>query len=338
MAHVQHRKRDLVPSTTAATLSVLAEAIDAIAAAKGGGDVHRLVPPAARELTDADAATLVLRDGEHCHYVAEDAIGRLWKDRRVPIERCISGWSMLNRAPVVIEDIRADARIPQAYRRTFVKSLLVVPIGNADPIGAIGTYWAHRHQAGDEEIALLRALAGSTAVVLERAALRREIERRRVTEDDLRRLSERDPLTGVLNRRAWDQLLSSALRKGTQPLFVALLDLDHFKRYNDRNGHRAGDALLRRAARAWRSAIRGGDVLARYGGEEFAVLLAGCEQDRAVEIAERLRRATLEEAQVSIGLARWDGTEGPGSLVERADRALYDAKRGGRNRVVLAAY
>ena len=328
-----------MPSTTADTLSTLAEAIDAIAAARSVDDVQRVAQSAARQLTGADGAALVMRDGDQCHYVAEDAIGPLWKGRRCAMEDCAAGWSMLRREPVVIEDIYGDSDVLQAaYRSTFVKSLLVVPIRTGDPLGAIGTYWSQRHRASAEEVALVRALAGSTAVALERATLAQEIERRRVTEEDLRELSERDALTGVLNRRAWDQLLSSALRKGVQPLFVALLDLDHFKNYNDRHGHLAGDELLRHAARAWRSAVRAGDVLARYGGEEFAVLLAGCEEERAIEIAERLRRAPLDHDQrVSIGLARWDGREAPRSLVERADRALYVAKRAGRDRVALAA-
>ena len=141
----------------------------------------------------------------------------------------------------------------------------------------------------------------------------------------------------MLNSRAWDQLLTRALRKGTKPLYIALIDLDHFKDYNDRNGHPAGDALLRRAAAAWRAAVRAGDVLARYGGEEFAVLLAGCEEDIALEIAERLRLATTDEQHVSVGVARWDGRQPAARLVERADNALYEAKRTGRNRVVLAA-
>jgi diguanylate cyclase (GGDEF)-like protein len=140
----------------------------------------------------------------------------------------------------------------------------------------------------------------------------------------------------VLNRRAWDQALASAVRKGSGPLYIALLDLDHFKGYNDRNGHPAGDDLLRRAATAWRSAVRAVDVVARYGGEEFAVLLAGCEEDVALDIAERLRLATIDEQRVSIGLARWDGMENPASLVDRADHALYSAKRAGRNRVMIA--
>jgi len=324
-------------SVKADSLSRLAEMIDRIAAAGSVDDIQRLVHPGARRLTGADGATLVMREDDTCHYVGEDAIAPLWKGRRFPIEVCPSGWSMLHSEPVVIEDVFADPRVRHAeYRETFVKSLLIVPIRKHDPLGAIGTYWAHRHQATSDEVSLVRALAGSTAVALERARLRQEVERRRVTEEDLRELSERDALTGVLNRRAWDQLLSSALRKGTQPLYVALLDLDHFKAYNDRHGHPAGDGLLRRAARAWRSAVRAGDVLARYGGEEFAVLLAGCEEDRAIEIAERLRQATSDEQQVSIGVARWDGAESADSLVGRADRALYDAKRGGRNRVMFA--
>ncbi len=239
--------------------------------------------------------------------------------------------------PALVEDVYADPRVPQeAYRPTFVKSLLIVPIGAREAKGAIGLYWARRHRASEEEVAAARALAAGAAAALERARLTQEVERRRITESDLRELCERDALTGVLNRRAWDQLLGRALRKGTRPLFVALIDLDHFKDYNDRLGHPAGDALLRRAAAAWRATIRANDVLARYGGEEFAVLLAGCEDDVALEIAERLREATIGEQTVSIGLARCDGAQTAARLVERADRALYVAKNAGRNRVVVA--
>ena len=300
-------------------------------------DVQRLVHRAARRLTGADGATLIVREGGQCHYVDEDAIAPLWKGSRFPVESCISGWAMRHGEPALVEDVYADPRIPQdAYRPTFVKSLLIVPIGAREAKGAIGLYWARRHRASEEEVAAARALAAGAAAALERARLTQEVERRRITESDLRDLCERDALTGVLNRRAWDQLLAGALRKGTRPLFVALIDLDHFKDYNDRHGHPAGDALLRRAAAAWRATIRANDVLARYGGEEFAVLLAGCEDDVALEIAERLREATIGEQTVSIGLARCDGAQTAARLVERADRALYVAKNAGRNRVVVA--
>jgi diguanylate cyclase (GGDEF)-like protein len=170
----------------------------------------------------------------------------------------------------------------------------------------------------------------------ENARLSQEVERRRSTEEDLRELCERDPLTGLLNRRAWDMALTSSLRKRRRPMYVALIDLDHFKAFNDRHGHPAGDALLRRAAVAWRGALRTADVLARYGGEEFAILLAGCDTESALEIIDRVRRATGDDQSVSIGIAIWDGVESAESLVDRADKALYQAKHEGRNRVVQA--
>jgi len=325
-----------MPTSTVDTLSTLAAAIDELAVAGSLEDVQRRVRAVARRLTGADGAELVMRDGRTCHCVDEDAIEPLMKGRSFALEDCVAGWSMIHHEPVVIEDIYADERVPHdLYRTTFVKSLLVVPIRSCDPLGAIGIYWAEPHRASHEEVAVVRALAGSSAGALERARLIKEVERRRVTEEDLRELSERDPLTGVLNRRAWDQALAGAVRKGAGPLYVALLDLDHFKGYNDRLGHPAGDDLLRRAATAWRSAVRSIDVVARYGGEEFAVLLTGCEEDVALEIAERLRLATIDEQRVSIGVARWDGTESPACLIERADHALYDAKRAGRNRVMI---
>jgi diguanylate cyclase (GGDEF)-like protein len=333
-------------------LNALAETTQDLSRAATMQDVQRVVRTAARRLTAADGATLVLRDGEECFYVDEDAIEPLWKGQRFPLSTCISGWSMLNGEPAAIEDVYADERIPHdAYSATFVKSLLMVPIVAREPIGAIGLYWARHHLATESQIALIRALAGSTAVALEHvrmgeqltrsaqenARLTREVERRRSTEEDLRELCERDPLTGLLNRRAWDISLTSSLRKRRQPMYVALIDLDHFKAFNDRHGHPAGDALLRRAAVAWRSALRTADVLARYGGEEFAILLAGCSAESALEIIERVREATVDDQSVSIGLATWDGRESAESLVYRADKALYQAKHDGRNRVVLAA-
>ncbi len=324
-------------ATDTATLTTLAEAIDEFASARSVEAVQRLVHRAARRVTGADAAALILREGAECRYIDEGSSEPLGKGGRFPLGDGIASWVILHREPAVVEDASGDPRVaPDLDRPTGAKSLLIVPLG-AQPLGAIGMYWSEPHRPSEEEVAAARALAGSAAAALERARLAREVERRRHTEEDLRELCERDPLTGVLNRRAWDQLLAGALRKGTRPLFVALIDLDHFKDYNDRHGHPAGDALLRRAAAAWRSAIRANDVLARYGGEEFAVLLAGCEEGIALEIAERLRLATIDEQRVSLGVARWDGRESAARVVERADRALYDAKRAGRDRVVLAA-
>jgi len=148
------------------------------------------------------------------------------------------------------------------------------------------------------------------------------------------RLARTDALTGVANRRAWDdelpRELARAARSG-EPLCVALLDLDHFKAYNDRHGHQAGDRLLKAAATAWQGRLRKTDLLARYGGEEFAVLLPDCGLANGMEIAERLRTAQ-PEGTCSLGVAAWDGQEEATALVARADRALYAAKKAGRDR------
>jgi diguanylate cyclase (GGDEF)-like protein len=151
---------------------------------------------------------------------------------------------------------------------------------------------------------------------------------------EVERLARTDGLTGVANRRAWDEALPQELTRSARSgrgLCVALLDLDHFKAYNDRHGHQAGDRLLKAAAAAWLGKLRRTDLLARYGGEEFAALLPDCGLDDAMEIAERLRTAQ-PEVTCSVGLAAWDGREDAVRLVARADRALYAAKAGGRNR------
>ncbi len=138
-----------------------------------------IVRTAARQLTGADGATFVLRDGDSCYYADEDAISPLWKGRRFPLQVCISGWAMLNRQHVNIEDIYQDSRIPHdAYRPTFVKSLVMVPIRRANPIGAIGTYWARNRTMPPEQLQLLQALADSTSIALENVELVADLERR----------------------------------------------------------------------------------------------------------------------------------------------------------------
>ena len=148
-----------------------------------------------------------------------------------------------------------------------------------------------------------------------------------------------DELTGVPNRRAWENVfeheMARARREGTE-LCVAILDLDRFKEFNDRYGHPTGDRRLREAAEAWQAELRATDLLARYGGEEFAVLLPDCGPEAAATLIERLRSVTPHDQTVSAGLASWTGGEGAHQLMERADAALYRAKRRGRDRTVLA--
>jgi diguanylate cyclase (GGDEF)-like protein len=178
--------------------------------------------------------------------------------------------------------------------------------------------------------ALVRLLATETANALERTDLIAALDATART----------DQLTGVPNRRAWDEALPRELaraRREQGDVSVAMVDLDHFKTYNDTHGHQTGDRLLRAAAAGWTERLRPSDLLARYGGEEFAIVLPGCTSETAAGVAGDLRRALPDGATCSIGVATWDGAEDADALVARADAALYRAKCEGRDRVVVAS-
>jgi GAF domain-containing protein len=167
--HCRQRGDGLVEGEAVTDNPVLDEAVAALRDATSLEDVQQIVRTAARQLVDAAGATVVLRDNDVCYYADEDAIAPLWKGQRFPINDCISGWAMLNQQHAVVPDIRLDARIPQqAYRPTFVRSLVMVPIRVQDPIGAIGAYWARPHQATDVQVALLSALATAAGPALTR--------------------------------------------------------------------------------------------------------------------------------------------------------------------------
>jgi diguanylate cyclase (GGDEF)-like protein len=164
--------------------------------------------------------------------------------------------------------------------------------------------------------------------------------------EELERLSASDSLTGLSNRRILTQRLSDELLRAQRQnhLFsVLMLDVDHFKKYNDAHGHPAGDEVLKRVAKILRASTRAGDCTARYGGEEFAVLLSGKGADAALQLAERIRERVAEEEfpagkiTVSAGIAEFpQHGHTADAVISSADEALYEAKRGGRNRVVCA--
>lgn len=154
----------------------------------------------------------------------------------------------------------------------------------------------------------------------------------------LRRAKEmraQSPLTGLPGNVRIEEEIDQLVESGRE---FALLyaDLDHFKAYNDRRGHQAGDRLLTSAASAWQTALRPYDILARYGGEEFSVILPGCDIEDAISLVDRLRAGTPEGESCSAGIAKWDGDEHADALVGRADTALYKAKRAGRDRTIVA--
>jgi diguanylate cyclase (GGDEF)-like protein len=196
-------------------------------------------------------------------------------------------------------------------------------------VAVLACYWETSTALDDASVFnLADLLAAETAVTLERVGLLARLES----------IARTDELTGLPNRRAWQEELARELpraRRSAEPLCVAMLDLDHFKRYNDRQGHQAGDRLLKRVAGAWTAELRATDILVRYGGEEFALALPGCGLEDATTTVERLRAVIPSGQTCSAGIAAWDGEELATELLDRADRALYEAKRSGRDRTVL---
>lgn len=202
-------------------------------------------------------------------------------------------------------------------------------------------------------IVLLSLLAG-TMMCLQvqniRAHLRRQKNELQHALQQIQHMAMRDHLTGLINRRQMSELMALELRRCLRtgrPLLLAQLDIDHFKAINDTHGHAVGDLALQAFARTALAHLRSSDVLARWGGEEFVLLLCDTEPDTAAELLERLRGAVQAHAMphgtgpvrmtVSIGWAQHQHEETLEESLQRADRALYDAKRGGRNRVVQAS-
>jgi GAF domain-containing protein len=144
--------------------------VDDLTSVRDIADLADAVRTTARRWLQADGATFVLRDGEQCYYADEDAIAPLWKGERFPIADCISGWAMTHGDQAVVPDIHRDARVPlDAYLPTFVRGLVMTPIGDP-PVAAVGVYWATHRQPTPDELGVVRRLASYTADALTRLA------------------------------------------------------------------------------------------------------------------------------------------------------------------------
>lgn len=344
------------PRSAASGMAYLLQVVQELSLARELAAVQRIVRQAARRLTGCDGASFVLRDEGNCFYADEDAIAPLWKGKRFPLGLCISGWVMLNREPAVIPDIYVDPRIPhEAYRPTFINSLVMVPIRTRDPIGAIGNYWAEPHQPSDVEVQLLQALADCTSIAMENVQLYQSLEQRveertrRLSEayDEIHRLSLTDELTGLHNRRGFQLLGEQALRQAGRhglDCSVLFVDLDGLKRVNDQLGHEVGDALIVQAGDLLRRSFRESDIVARLGGDEFCVLALDSSADDQVD--KRLLAAfeavnadqdLPSKLSASIGIAHraaGDPARSLADLVAAADALMYQQKRfkmAGRN-------
>jgi diguanylate cyclase (GGDEF)-like protein len=195
-------------------------------------------------------------------------------------------------------------------------------------VGLLAVGWNDQgRRLSDRTATLLEMVAAEAAVAIDRVNLLSRLEE----------LSRHDELTGLVNRRVFNEELERELLTASRhdrPLCVVMLDIDHFKTYNDTRGHQAGDRLLASAAAAWRAELRATDVIARYGGEEFVVILPECDLNAAVAIADRLREVLPGDVTCCAGVATLKRFDTATRLVGRADEALYRAKASGRDQTV----
>ena len=208
-------------------------------------------------------------------------------------------------------------------------------VGQAMPPLTLAVAWA----LGGTPYDLVIAVSGLFVSLLVSFRVTGLLDRISEQSTQLAELARSDELTGLHNRRSWNHELARACARARDHgdhLAIGLIDLDHFKSYNDTHGHLVGDRLLRDAAGVWQQILRPGDVLARYGGEEFAVILPSAGLQEAVALLDEMREATPEGQSFSAGVALWTRGCEPADTVAAADAALYRAKRAGRNRVLPA--
>ncbi len=282
------------------------------------------------------------------------------EDRRGPLVALTDGFSPLKAAlaqgdPVVVDDLRADPRFVAAVlpERDLASGISVVISGHEGPFGVLGAFSRVRRQFSSDDVYFVRTIANTLGQAIARAeadeALRVKNAALASANARLLALSTTDPLTDLPNHRALhaaiEQEIERARRLG-RSCSLLFLDLDHFKGLNDTYGHPVGDATLRELGEVIRRALRRIDTVGRWGGEEFVVLLPGADATTGLQVAERVRETVAthpfrtggRHLTCSIGVAAYpDDASSRDELVAAADRAMYVAKRLGRNQVRAAS-
>lgn len=300
----------------------------------------KAVTDASLEVLPAAHASIRLLDSAHSKLLcgARSGSGALGRPLEFHRGEGIIGWVVDHEKPVRIDDVNEDPRwVSKANQNFEIRSIMAEPLwSNGEVIGVLAVTSPERRAFDDDDQLALRLLANCGSPPIERARLRR--------------LAMYDDVTMTFNQRYLVprvvEEMERARRSGGE-LSLLYMDLDHFKSVNDAYGHAAGDAVLRMFAERVRKEVRRVDVLVRRGGEEFVLVMPATGAEQALATGQRIQQTLASEElaleddirlrqTVSIGIATWDGSEGPESLERRADEAMYEAKRLGRNRVVFA--
>lgn len=304
-------------------------------------DFLKAVTESTRDLLPADHASIRLLDTSRSALLSGARSGAGESERPMDFKRGegVLGWVVDESKPVRIDDVENDARWAAPKNQGFpIRAIMAEPLwSSGEIIGVLAVTSKERGAFSEEDQLLLRLLANCSSPPIERARLRR--------------LAMFDDITMAFNHRyLYPRLVEEMERASRSGGDVSLLymDLDHFKSVNDSFGHAIGDAVLRMFADRVRKAVRRVDVLVRRGGEEFVLIMPATGATQAHATAQRIQQTLQTEElelegglrvrqTVSVGVATWDQRETPEQLERRADGAMYEAKRLGRNRVVVAA-
>jgi two-component system, cell cycle response regulator len=314
-------------------LRILAEMGVALERAQATDDVIRVLLSKATEAFGFKRGAVLLDGGTETHAIATGGL-RPATDSEGFRPDAVVQQAWLSKGPVLVKELDPRLNPVLADLLPQARNVMVLPLtADSDPIGALAV-----ERGGPlgvrlpvRTVAMLGEFASHAALAARNARLLKEIEQ----------LAKVDVLTGLANRRVFESALSREVARAHRThleLSLVLFDVDRFKAVNDTRGHQAGDEVLRQVASALSSVAREVDLVARHGGEEFAAILPACSCQQAIEVAERMRAAIAAIPQIGVtvsgGVATLPGDAVDGDqLVAAADKALYDAKRAGRDRI-----